>query len=217
MAAKANIDAVAVRLRRAGLSGTLDQLRALALTDLTQGLDFFDRLIPAPAPPDGDRGNGAGHEHGEAEDKDDTKPDHSPGGESDPGGPGPDPAQAARLADLLRALNATTEPIAVGSCGHRHAEDRYTPSRKLRHLIRARTATCSAPGCGGQAVFCDLDHVVPYPAGLTCECNLHPLCRRHHRCKQAPGWHVRETQPGIMRWTTPAGRTHTTTPTTYDA
>jgi hypothetical protein len=48
------------------------------------------------------------------------------------------------------------------------------------------------------------------------ECNTHPGCRRHHRCKQAPGWHVEEPQPGIMRWTTPAGRVHTTTPTVYD-
>jgi hypothetical protein len=45
---------------------------------------------------------------------------------------------------------------------------------------------------------------------------LAPACRRHHRCKQAPGWNVEETQPGVVRWTTPAGRTHTTTPTVYD-
>jgi hypothetical protein len=44
---------------------------------------------------------------------------------------------------------------------------------------------------------------------------LGPACR-HHRCKQAPGWGVEETEPGVTRWTTPAGRTHTTTPTTYD-
>ena len=49
MAAKAHIDAVAVRLRRAGLPGTLDQLRALAFTDLAQGLDPLDRITPAPS------------------------------------------------------------------------------------------------------------------------------------------------------------------------
>jgi hypothetical protein len=27
---------------------------------------------------------------------------------------------------------------------------------------------------------------------------------------------VQETEPGVIRWTTPAGRSHTTTPTTYD-
>jgi len=72
------------------------------------------------------------------------------------------------------------------------------------------------PGCGAQACFCDLDHTLPYPAGRTCQCGLAPLCRRHHRCKQAPGWKLRQPQPGIMRWTTPSGRTYTTTPTVYE-
>ena len=98
-----------------------------------------------------------------------------------------------------------------------HAEDRYTPSRKLKDLLRARTVTCDAPGCGAQAVHCDLDHTLPYPDGPTCQCNLSPKCRRHHRAKQAPGWRVEQPEPGIIRWTLPNGRTHTTTPTTYDS
>jgi hypothetical protein len=129
---------------------------------------------------------------------------------------GPDAAQSAPLRELVRRLNVTLEPIARGACDHRHAEDHYTPSRKLKHLVRARTATCSAPGCNAQAVHCDIDHVVPWPSGPTDECNTHPGCRRHHRCKQAPGWQVEEAEPGIMRWTTPAGRVYTTTPTVYD-
>jgi hypothetical protein len=117
---------------------------------------------------------------------------------------------------LLRRLNVALNPIAKDSCDHRHQEHRYAPSRLLQHLIRARTIRCSAPGCGAQAYYCDLDHSVPYPAGRTCQCGLAPLCRRHHRCKQAPGWKLRQPQPGIMRWTTPSGRTYTTTPTVYD-
>jgi hypothetical protein len=130
--------------------------------------------------------------------------------------PGPGEHEAAQLNDLLRRLNLTLNPIAKGTCDHRHQEHRYAPSRMLAHLIRARTARCSAPGCGARACFCDLDHAVPYPAGRTCECGLGPVCRRHHRCKQAPGWHLRHPQPGVMRWTTPSGRTYTTTPTVYD-
>jgi hypothetical protein len=72
--------------------------------------------------------------------------------------PGPDAHQQAQLADLLRALNVTLAPIAKGTCDHRHREDRYQPSRRLGHLIRARTATCPAPGCGAQACHADLDH-----------------------------------------------------------
>jgi hypothetical protein len=129
---------------------------------------------------------------------------------------GPDPGQAATLAELLRRLNLTLRPIARGSCDHRHREDRYTPSRTLKHLVRARTATCPAPGCGAQAYHCDLDHTVAYPVGSTDECNLSPPCRRHHRVKQAPGWKLEQPEPGAMRWTTPSGRVHTTRPTVYE-
>jgi hypothetical protein len=100
--------------------------------------------------------------------------------------PGPDAAQAAQLNDLLRRLNVTLNPIAKGKCDHKHQDHRYTPGRLLAHLIRARTLRCTAPGCGAQACYGDLDHSTPHPAGRTCECGLGPLCRRHHRCKQAP-------------------------------
>ena len=129
---------------------------------------------------------------------------------------GPDARQAAALADFLRRLNITFTPIAKGTCDHANAEDRYTPSRKLKHLVRARTATCPAPGCGAQAHHCDIDHTVPYPAGRTDECDLGPPCRRHHRVKQAPGWTLEQPEPGIFRWTTPSGRSYTTRPTVYE-
>jgi hypothetical protein len=128
----------------------------------------------------------------------------------------PAPAQAARLAAFLRGLNLVLEPIAKGSCDHAAAEDRYTPSRKLAHLLRARTATCDAPGCAAQAVHADLDHTVPYPSGPTDQCNLGPKCRKHHKAKQSPGWKVEQSEPGVIRWTLPSGRTHTTRPTVYD-
>ena len=129
---------------------------------------------------------------------------------------GPDQQQAAALADFLRDLNVTFTPIASGTCDHAGREDRYTPSRKLQHLVRARTARCTAPGCGAQAVHCDLDHTIAYPAGITCQCDLAPALPPAHRCKQAPGWTLTQPEPGVMRWTTPAGRTYTTKPTVYE-
>jgi hypothetical protein len=127
----------------------------------------------------------------------------------------PDARQAAQFADLLRSLNLTLEPIAKGTCDHKHAEDHYTPSRKLQHLVRARTATCTAPGCQAEAIHADLDHTIPYPDGPSDECNLGPKCRTHHRAKQAPGWKVEQPEPGVFRWTLPSGRSHTTRPTNY--
>jgi Domain of unknown function (DUF222) len=121
-----------------------------------------------------------------------------------------------QLNELLARLNAAPEPIARGTCDHAHREDRYIPSRKLKHLIRARTARCCAPGCGAQAITSEIDHTIPHPAGATCEDNLSPQCRRHHHAKHAPGWKLQQTQPGIMRWTTPSGRAYTTHPTRYE-
>jgi hypothetical protein len=133
-----------------------------------------------------------------------------------PGRRPPDPDQAARLAALLHGLNVTLRPIASDGCAHAAAEPRYSPSRKLTHLVRARTATCDAPGCTAQAVHADLDHTIAYPDGLTDQCNLGPKCRRHHKAKQAPGWKVEQPEPGVIGWTLPSGRTHTTRPTVYD-
>ena len=118
------------------------------------------------------------------------------------------------LLEFLNIKNIT--PVIRGPCQHAQAEHRYRPSRKLQHLIRARNATCTAPGCGRRAASCDLDHTDPHhQGGRTCECNLAPLCRHHHRCKQAEGWWLAQPEPGILVWHTPAGRTYTTTPTPY--
>jgi hypothetical protein len=122
-----------------------------------------------------------------------------------------------RLAELLRRLNLTFTQIAQGACDHAQAEDHYTPSRKLKHLIRARTASCDAPGCPAHASYADLDHTAPWPVGPTDQCNLAPRCRTHHRAKQAPDWKVEQPEPGVTRWTLPSGRSHVTTATTYDS
>jgi hypothetical protein len=118
--------------------------------------------------------------------------------------------------ELLQQLNITPEPIARDTCDHVGAENRYVPSRKLKHLIRARHQNCTAPACNNQALYSDLDHTIPYPDGPTDQCNLTPKCRRHHRTKQAPGWKITQPAPDTSVWTTPSGRTHTTTATAYD-
>ncbi|HEY2281566.1 MAG TPA: DUF222 domain-containing protein [Streptosporangiaceae bacterium] len=110
-------------------------------------------------------------------------------------------------------FTVTISPLAQDTCDHRHQEPGYQPSRRLQHLINARTPTCSAPGCRQSATRCDLDHTVPYDqGGRTCECDLAPLCRHHHRCKQSEGWRLDQPRPGTLTWTTPAGRRYTTTP-----
>jgi len=131
-----------------------------------------------------------------------------------PGQGPPGPMTPRGLLEFLNIKKLT--PVIRGPCQHARAERRYRPSRKLQHLIKARNATCTAPGCDRRAAACDLDHTYPHhQGGRTCECNLAPLCRHHHRCKQAEGWWLEQPEPGVLAWHTPAGRTYTTTPTQY--
>jgi hypothetical protein len=118
---------------------------------------------------------------------------------------GPPDPQALTYSNVIR-----------GPCHHAQAQRTYRPSRKLRHLVNARNTTCTAPGCSQPAARCDLDHTDPWEqGGPTCACNLTPLCRHHHRCKQAQGWRLEQPQPGVLTWHTPTGRTYTLTPTQY--
>jgi hypothetical protein len=118
--------------------------------------------------------------------------------------------------DLAAALKVRLMPVAKGACAHAHAPAGDRPSRRLRHLVMARNVRCTAPGCGRPSAACDQDHTLAWEdGGITCECGLAPLCRHHHQIKQAQGWKLEQPEPGVLVWTTPAGLTRTTTPTSY--
>ena len=126
----------------------------------------------------------------------------------------PGPGALANL--TTRGLTLSITPLAQDTCDHRSREPGYEPSRRLQHLIWARSTSCTAPGCRRPAARCDLDHTVPYDQrGPTCPCNLAPLCRHHHRCKHSQGWRLDQPSPGVMRWITPAGRQYTTKPNAF--
>jgi hypothetical protein len=292
IASKAYIDAIALKLRDSGvIDGNLGRLRAMALSDLTQGRNPLDRIRQGPATHDPASGSGnpvdrtsqdrpgeptpvpalinllvpvgtllgwstapgeaagwglldteetealvkaasrhprtrwcvtvvatdgSAIAHGCATGQHPWPGNAPPPSGSPPASDTPTQEQAAQLFNLLRRLNVTVEPVARDTCDHRNAEGRYVPSRKLRHLVRARNQLCTAPACNAQAIYCDLDHTVPYPDGPTDQCNLNPKCRRHHRTKQASGWKVTQPAPDAAVWTTPSGRTHSTTATAYD-
>ncbi len=111
---------------------------------------------------------------------------------------------AAGLRDRLLVLES-------GTCRHARQAAGYVPPPRLRHLVMIRQRRCAFPGCRRPARQCDLDHTTPHDhGGITCECNLAPLCRRHHRAKQAPGWHLVQDQPGHMTWRLPSGREYQT-------
>ncbi len=110
------------------------------------------------------------------------------------------------------------EWLQTSACSHRRESAGYRPPESLQHLIRVRQQRCAFPGCGRPARRCDLDHTTPHHlGGRTCECNLAPLCRRHHEAKQAHGWWLEQPRPGVLTWTTPSGRRYTTHPAVYPA
>ena len=129
-------------------------------------------------------------------------------------GPGPPGPPGTDCRAWLATVTIT--PIETGTCAHRRESAGYQPSDSLRHIIKIRSPRCGFPGCRRPAARCDDDHTIPYDqGGRTCECNLYPLCRRHHQTKQTRGWHLTQPQPGTLIWTTPSGRHYTVTAEPY--
>ena len=139
-------------------------------------------------------------------------PRAGPPGTGPPGTGPPGVAQITWLAQVkIRSVETGAEP-----CTHARESRGYRPSPALRHLIKIRDRRCSFPGCRRPATRCDDDHTIAYDqGGRTCECNLAPLCRRHHRTKQATGWQLTQPTPGTLTWTPPHQRSYTTTPGHY--
>jgi hypothetical protein len=83
----------------------------------------------------------------------------------------------------------------------------YEVPDRLAEQTDLRDVTCVFPWCTRPARGCDHDHVVPHAAGgVTCSCNLAPLCRRHHRLKtHAIGWTYTVLDPGTYLWSSPHG------------
>jgi hypothetical protein len=85
------------------------------------------------------------------------------------------------------------------------------PSTALRRGVERRYPTCVFPGCRMPARACDLDHRIPWgEGGVTCECNLAPLCRYHHRIRHEAGWTYDRRPRGDHVWTSPTGAVYTT-------
>jgi hypothetical protein len=125
--------------------------------------------------------------------------------------PGHPPQPGSPAIRWAAGLRSRLQFLETSPCTHPRQAPGYTWSAALRHLIETRQRTCAAPGCRRPAPRCDIDHTTPYDVGgRTCECNGAPLCRRHHRCKQTPGWHLTHDQPGHMTWQLPGGREYQT-------
>ena len=109
-------------------------------------------------------------------------------------------AKQAKVRPLFDAASAEPEPG-------------YVPSAKLAEFVRFRDLTCRAPGCDVPAVYCDVDHTIPWSeGGLTHASNLKCYCRKHHLCKTFGGWRDKQLPDGTVIFTLPDGQTYVTTP-----
>jgi hypothetical protein len=87
----------------------------------------------------------------------------------------------------------------------------YRPSALTRQFVQWRDLTCRWPGCDRPVHKCDLDHTVPYPAGLTHASDLKHYCRIHHLIKTFhPGWIEQQLPDGTIILTAPTGHVYAT-------
>lgn len=109
------------------------------------------------------------------------------------------------------AISATLMPLVHP--GDAPPEPGYRPSRALADYVRCRDLTCRWPGCDCPAVFCDIDHTVPYSrGGRTHASNLKLYCRTHHLVKSFWDWQEKQLPDGTLILTSPSGQTYVTTP-----
>jgi hypothetical protein len=129
-------------------------------------------------------------------------------------GYGPVPADLAReiAADAVwRRL--ITDPLSGTLLDY--GEKVYKPPAGLANFVRARDGYCRSPICRRRALDAELDHVVPWPKGPTCEPNLASGCTHDHHCKHAPGWQVIARPGGLIEWITPTGHRYASEPFDY--
>lgn len=189
---------LARKLKRKGESRTIDQLRADLLLDLLLGTEQ-----PATT----------GH-RGSVDIRVDLKTlaglNEAPG---DLQGFGPVVSDIARQVTArqhdCRWSFTVTDPQ-TGLPLHQGVT-RRRPRTAVRQAVQAHNPTCIFPGCRMPAQRCDLDHRRLYSqGGLTCEDNLAPLCRRHHRVRHLLAWQHRPLPGGDHLWTSAIGRKYTT-------
>ena len=83
----------------------------------------------------------------------------------------------------------------------------YEIAERLKTRTDLLNPSCVFPWCHRPARLCDHDHRVPHDVGgSTCDCNLAPLCRRHHRLKTHAGWRYTTLEPGTHLWSDPHGQ-----------
>lgn len=194
-----HINGLAYGLKRSGDARTIDQLRVDVMVDLLQGNHLSRKST----------GNGhSGGVHITATLDSLARLSETPG---ELAGFGPVGADIAR--QVVDAQHDAEWKVSVTD-GDGHlihvGTTKRRPTEHIKRIVEAVNPTCVFVGCRMPSVDCDIDHRRPwYQGGVTCPCNLAPLCRRHHRAKDQGGWRLAKTING-HQWTTPLAHRYTT-------
>jgi hypothetical protein len=117
------------------------------------------------------------------------------------------PAESVR--ELATTATLKPVPIPVGP-----PDPGYRASAVTREFVAWRDLTCRWPGCDRPVRKCDLDHTVPYPAGVTHASDLKHYCRIHHLIKTfyggPGGWSEEQLPDGTVILTAPTGHAYPT-------
>jgi len=89
----------------------------------------------------------------------------------------------AKNAHMQRVVQAGSRILDLGVTARLASDDQY-------RALLVRDEGCRWPGCEIPAAWCEVDHLVPYPAGPTNLDNLVLWCSHHHHEKHRPGVHV---------------------------
>ncbi|MDJ0924478.1 MAG: DUF222 domain-containing protein [Acidimicrobiia bacterium] len=88
---------------------------------------------------------------------------------------------------------------------------RRRPTAAQRRKVTTLHTGCVHPGCRMPAHDCDIDHRKPYSeTGITFADDLAPLCRHHHMLKHHGGWSYQPLLSGDFEFTSPLGHRYTT-------
>jgi hypothetical protein len=133
-----------------------------------------------------------------------------------PGRSGAPTRPTPMLTEVVRAWCGRRDQVVrvlpVLDLDRHHRVDAYEVPGRTARRVDELAGHCVFPWCERPAASCDHDHVVAYdhddPAsgGATCECNLAPLCRHHHRLKTFAGWSYTPVEPGVWLWADPHGQ-----------
>jgi hypothetical protein len=117
------------------------------------------------------------------------------------------PVLAQQLRDWLGRsdTHVTVQPV-IDLADHVHA-DAYEVRGRFRAQVDLLNPHCVFPWCTRPSRGCDHDHRVPHAAGgKSCDCNVSPLCRRHHRLRTHAGWRYTRLDETTFLWSDPHGQ-----------